>query len=49
VYSLSSSAPHLFGDRLGAFDEELWQLLADASDDGRFSEQMRSITVSIWR
>lgn len=49
VYSLSSSAPHLFGDRFGAFAKELRQLLADASDVGRFSEQMRSITLSIWR
>jgi hypothetical protein len=49
VYSLSSSAPHLFGERLAAFDEELRQLLADASADGRFSEQMRSITMSVWR
>lgn len=49
VYSLSSSAPHLFGDRLTAFDEQLGQLLADASDEGRFAEQMRSITLSIWR
>jgi SAM-dependent methyltransferase len=49
VYSLSSSAPHLFGDQLSAFDEQLRQLLADASDEGRFSEQMRSITLSIWR
>ncbi len=49
VYSLSSSAPHLFGDRFGAFDAELRQLLANASDGARFSEQMRSITLSIWR
>jgi SAM-dependent methyltransferase len=49
VYSLSSSAPHLLGDRLGAFDRELRQLLAGASADGLFSEQMRSITISVWR
>jgi len=49
VYSLSSSAPHLFDDRLSAFDGELRQLLADAGDDGRFSEEMRSIALSIWR
>ena len=49
VYSLSSSAPHLFGDRLAAFDAELRQLLTAASDNGQFSEEMRSITVSIWR
>jgi hypothetical protein len=34
IYSLSSAAPHLFGDRLGQFDAELRQLLADASSDG---------------
>jgi hypothetical protein len=49
VYSLSGSAPHLFGDRLEAFDAELRQLLVQASADGRFSEQMRSIALDIWR
>jgi SAM-dependent methyltransferase len=49
VYSLSGSAPHLFGDRLADFDGELRQLLAETSSDGRFSEQMRSIALDIWR
>lgn len=49
VYSLSSAAPHLFGDRLKQFDGELRGLLVEAADDGCFSEQMRSITVDIWR
>jgi SAM-dependent methyltransferase len=49
VYSLSSAAPHLFGDRLGEFDAELRQLLADAAADGRFSERMRPIVLDIWR
>lgn len=49
IYSLSGSAPHLFGDRLDQFDAELRQLLADATDDGRFSEQMRSIALDVWR
>jgi hypothetical protein len=49
VYSLSSAAPHLFGDRLEHFDTELRQTLAQAADDGCFSEQMRSIAVDIWR
>ena len=49
VYSLSSSAPHLFGSRLGAFDQDLRQLLAEACGGGLFSEQMRSIALDIWR
>ncbi len=49
VYSLSSSAPHLFGDRIDEFDAELRQLLTQASRDGRFSEQMRPITLDMWR
>ncbi len=48
-YSLSGAAPHLFGARFEQFDAELRQLLADAADDGYFSEQMRSITIDIWR
>jgi len=49
IYSLSSSAPHLFGDRLQEFDGELRELLTAASDDGWFSEWMRSISLDIWR
>lgn len=49
VYSLSSAAPHLFGDRLEQFHAELHQLLVETADNGCFSEQMRSITLDIWR
>ena len=49
VYSLSYCAPHLFGDRLTDFDDRLRQLLEGASDDGQFAEQMRPITLSLWR
>jgi SAM-dependent methyltransferase len=49
VYSLSSSAPHLFGDRLERFDADLRQLLDRISRDGGFSEQMREIAADIWR
>jgi SAM-dependent methyltransferase len=49
VYSLSGSAPHLFGDRLERFDAELRHLLDRASSDGRFSEQMQEIAADIWR
>jgi SAM-dependent methyltransferase len=49
VHSLSGAAPHLFGERLADFDADLRRLLAGASGDGRFSEQMRGIDVDIWR
>lgn len=49
LYSLSSSAPHLFGDRFDAFDAELREVLAEASSEGWFSEHMRSIAVDVWR
>lgn len=49
VYSLSSSAPHLFDARLDAFDAELRELLTSANPDGLFSERMRSIALDIWR
>jgi len=45
VYSLSGSAPHLFGNRLEHFDAELRKLLGD----GPFSEQMQSVALDIWR
>lgn len=49
VHSLSSAAPHLFGDRLDAFDAELRQLLLRTSPDGRFSEEMAPVTLHVWR
>ncbi len=49
VYSLSSSAPHLFGDRRAAFEADLRRLLREASPDGLFSEQTREIALDIWR
>lgn len=49
VLSLSGSAPHLFGDRLPAFETDLRRLLAEASPTGRFSQHMREIAADIWR
>ena len=49
VYSLSGASPHLFGNRLEQFDKELRRLLLEAADHDSFSEQMRSITLDIWR
>ncbi|MGY1697407.1 hypothetical protein ACI780_21130 [Geodermatophilus sp. SYSU D00814] len=49
VFSLSSAAPHLFGNRVGDVEAGLRQLLAAAGPDGRFSEQMAGTTVDVWR
>ncbi|MEK8108991.1 class I SAM-dependent methyltransferase [Micromonospora sp. M12] len=49
VFSLSSSAPHLFADRLAAFSADLRQLLTTAARNGRFAERRRDIDVAIWR
>jgi SAM-dependent methyltransferase len=49
VFSLSSSAPHHFGERLADFERELRELLRRASPSGCFRERTRDITLSIWR
>jgi hypothetical protein len=49
VFSLSGSAPHLFRDRLGAFEDDLRQFLRASSPSGWFSERVREIAVVIWR
>jgi hypothetical protein len=48
VYSLSSAAPHLFGDRLGEFEAELRAILRRASPDGRFRERPGPVGLKIW-
>lgn len=49
VFSLSSSAPHLFGGRLPAFATDLRALLAEHSARGRFAERTHGIDVVVWR
>ncbi len=49
VYSLSGSAPHLFGRRRGAFERDLRTILRRASPTGWFSEQPPDTEVFIWR
>jgi SAM-dependent methyltransferase len=49
VFSLSSAAPHLFGDRVSDFEAALRELLAQVSPEGRFSEQLRETAVDLWR
>ncbi len=47
--SLSSTAPHLFGDRLSEFEADLRGVLADASPDGRFAVRLPDNELKIWR
>ena len=49
IYSLSSSAPHLFGKQPSAFDVELRGLLNEASNGRAFSERMSPVVFDIWR
>jgi SAM-dependent methyltransferase len=48
VFSLSSAAPHLFGDRRAQFEAELRRLLHRASPAGTFTERLREIAVDLW-
>ncbi|MDF6043912.1 class I SAM-dependent methyltransferase [Streptomyces sp. JH14] len=49
VFSMSFSAPHLFGTRRDAFEEDLRGLLREASPTERFSERVPSTEVFVWR
>lgn len=49
VFSMSSTAPHLFGERLPAFESDLRDLLATVSPNGRFSVYLRDNRLNIWR
>jgi hypothetical protein len=49
VLSSSSSAPHLFGDRIEAFESDLRAILLEASPEGLFSVRLPDNTLDIWR
>lgn len=49
VFSMSGSAPHLFGARLAAFERELRTLLERAADRGRFSVQVPDLALVLYR
>ena len=49
VYSLSGSAPHLFGDRRDAFETDLRRGLAEASPSHLFTERPPDTEVFVWR
>jgi SAM-dependent methyltransferase len=48
-FSLSVSAPHLFGDRAVQFEHDLRALLADASPSGLFSVRLPDNILRIWQ
>ncbi len=48
VLSLSSATPHLFGERLDGFVDDLRQLLRNTAPDGVFSEQLQDIRLFLW-
>ena len=49
TFSSSPTAPHLFGDRVDAFESDLRQLLAGASPSGFFSVRLPDNVVRIWK
>jgi SAM-dependent methyltransferase len=49
VLSLSSSAPHLFGQRLPEFQADLRALLDASADQGWFAERRLWTTAVVWR
>jgi SAM-dependent methyltransferase len=49
VFSTSSTAPHLFGDRRDAYEADVRKILARASPAGRFSVRLPDNILRIWR
>lgn len=49
VFSLSSSAPHLFGDQLADFEHDLRARLTASSDAGFFTEQIPDLALVFYR
>jgi SAM-dependent methyltransferase len=49
TFSISATAPHLFGDQLSEFETDLRCVLAEASPGGRFSVRLPDNGLNIWR
>jgi SAM-dependent methyltransferase len=49
VFSTSSTAPHLFGDRRDDYETDVREILAQASPAGRFSLRLPDNLLRIWR
>lgn len=49
VFSTSSTAPHLLGDRQADYEKDLRRILAGASPDGRFAVRLPDNVLRVWR
>lgn len=49
VFSMSGTAPHLFGNHLGDFERHLRDVLDAAADGGRFSVQVPDLALVVYR
>ena len=49
VFSTSSTAPHLFGDRQEDYETDMREILTQASPSGRFSLRLPDNILRIWR
>jgi SAM-dependent methyltransferase len=49
VFSTSSTAPHLFGDRRQDYERDLREILSQASPAGRFSLRLPDNVLRVWR
>jgi hypothetical protein len=49
VFSNSSTAPHLFGDRRDDYETDMREILARASPSGQFSVRLPDNILRIWR
>ena len=49
TFSLSSTAPHLFGDQGSRFEADLRRVLAEASPGGAFAVRLPDNELKIWR
>jgi hypothetical protein len=49
VFSTSSTAPHLFGDRQPDYERDLREILARASPSGRFAVRLPDNFLRLWR
>lgn len=49
TFSMSSTVPHLFGERLSEFEAELRRIFAEVSPDGVFSIRLPDNELKVWR